>query len=105
MKKYLAVIFITISTASFAQVQFFTGNKLKAECNTDKFIGQGICMGYITGVADSQAIHICAPGGVTLGQYESIVKKYLDENPAQLHKDADVLVLTALKHAFPCQKR
>jgi len=59
-------------------------------------------------VADANSFAICSPGGprgVTKGQYQSIVKKYLNDNPAELHKDADVLVLSALQQAFPCPKK
>ncbi len=65
-------------------------------------------MGYTIGVADSNSFLICAPGGpggVTQGQFTDIVKKYLNDNPAQLHRDADVLVLDALTQAFPCPKK
>jgi hypothetical protein len=44
----------------------------------------------------------CIPDGVTSGQAVSIVKKYLKENPEELHYTAQSLVAFALIKAFPC---
>jgi len=32
-----------------------------------------------------------------------VVKKYLEDNPAQLHYGAEVLTIHALTDAFPCR--
>jgi hypothetical protein len=105
MKKILFATVCMMFTASvFAQVQFQTGNKLKQKC--DGGVGDELfCVGYVTGIADAHAMSICTPKEVTQGQNMNIVKKYLNDNPAQLHRDADVLVLTALQQAFPCPKK
>ena len=90
-----------------AQLQFLTGNMLKQDCNSDVNFNRDFCFGYVIGVADSNALLICAPrnAGVTQGQFRDIAKKYLNDNPALLHRDADGLVLDALKKAFPCPKK
>ena len=105
--RFIAALIISVfSVASYAQGQFESGNKLKKECDAaDSIFSRGYCAGYVIGVADSRAMAICAPSGVTIGQSVSIVRKYLNDNPALLHIDADVLVLNSLQQAFPCPKK
>lgn len=107
VKKIILAIVLLLSSTGYSQTQFDNGNKLKQSCESGA-ISESYCLGYIIGVADSNVLSICAPGGpggVTKGQFLSIVKKYFNDNPAQLHRDADVLVLDALKKAFPCPKK
>ena len=109
MKKLFLLLLLILPLAANSQGgNFRSGNKLKTECFSDSPVERGLCMGYVIGVADNNSFLICAPsgsGGVTVGQFRDIVKKYFDDNPAQLHKDADVLVLSALQQAFPCPKK
>ncbi|HEV3513726.1 MAG TPA: Rap1a/Tai family immunity protein [Candidatus Sulfotelmatobacter sp.] len=72
----------------------------------------GMCLGYIVGVSD-QAMgeqtsahgkrNYCLPSEVRSEQLVMVVKKYLEDNPAQLHYEAEVLTIHALSDAFPCQ--
>lgn len=105
--KFLSVgLLMLLSTHAFAQGQFKTGNELKQQCFSKNNMDEMFCMGYIIGVADSNALSICSPvGRATQGQFVDIAKKYLNDNPAQLHRDADSLVLVALKQSFPCPKK
>lgn len=99
---------ILLPAIALAQTNFVNGNRLNERCYGQDPVLVGFCVGYIVGVADTNSKYICAPGGqhgVSVGQFESIVKKYLVENPAQLHKAADVIVLKALTEAFPCKKK
>jgi hypothetical protein len=109
MKKLFLLLILALPLAANSQGgNFQNGNKLKTHCAKEGGFSDGFCMGYIIGVADNRSFYICAPGGsggVTQGQFTDIVKKYLNDNPAQLHKDADVLVLDALTQAFPCPKQ
>ena len=105
MKKLLLLFFCLISTSAVAQLQFNKGNALKEYCQSTNVYEMGFCIGYVVGVADNNAMSICMPPGVSQGQIRDIVKKYLNDNPAQLHRDADVLVLNALQQAFPCPKK
>ena len=106
MKSIVFLITLFFSFSTYAQTQFETGNKLKADCDkSDGSFSASYCFGYIIGAADANASSICTPSRVTKGQVFDIVKKYLNDNPAQLHKDADVLVLNALQQAFPCPKQ
>ena len=94
------------SPASYAGVTFITGNSLAMSCEKgDAGFDDGFCYGYVIGVFDTiQGELICAPDGVTINQVESIVKKYLKENPAKLHLTARSLATGALIEAFPCNK-
>lgn len=109
MKKRLLLLLLALPLVAHSQGRNFeTGNGLKADCTKGTAVGTSYCMGYIVGVADSNSYLICAPGGsrgVTVGQFVDIAMKYLNDNPAELHKDADVLVLNALQQAFPCPKK
>src|SRR5262249_27028696 len=74
----------------------------------------GMCEGYIAGIHDATmfaAVNVnaktsrvpyCLPTGVEMSQMIRVVKKSLEDNPAQLHLPSSVLVVRALKDAFPC---
>ena len=46
----------------------------------------------------------CAPLGITFGQMQSVVLKYLQDNPAQLQYESVDLAIVALQRAFPCPR-
>jgi|TARA_R110000803_G_scaffold23354_1_gene57396 hypothetical protein len=93
------------SPISYADI--ITGNGLVTMCEArDKGVSDGFCSGYIAGVSLLMTwalpdFRIC-PDGSTLRQHESIVRKFLKENPEELHKRADMLVIFALAPVFPC---
>jgi hypothetical protein len=45
------------------------------------------------------------PSGVSVGQAEAIVKKYVDAHPEHWQSRANSFVLAALSGAFPCRKQ
>jgi len=45
---------------------------------------------------------ICLKDGVTLGQMGDVVVKHLTENPKDRNQPAALLVIAALKNAWPC---
>jgi len=63
----------------------------------------GYCIGIISGVNDLLAgLHqIDNPDGSTKGQYIRVVTKYLNDHPEELSERDSVLVIKALKAAFP----
>jgi|SRR5450755_2336230 len=73
----------------------------------------GQCAGYITGVNDgvmgqlaaapNAKLPYCLPPGVNSKQSAMVVKKYLEDNPAQLHLPASLLTIHALVDSFPCR--
>lgn len=46
----------------------------------------------------------CVPDGATTAQGVRIIVKYLRENPAELHLNAEVLLMKALRQSFPCER-
>ena len=89
------------SPASYAG--FITGNSLANDCEkNDSMFQDGFCYGYVLGIFDKMSRDaMCAPDGVTIKQAVSIVKKFLKENPEDLHLPANGLVSVALALAFP----
>ena len=83
---------------------FKTGNKLVENCEPDDAtFTDGECYGYVFGVFDvMQDVKVCEPVGVTGKQLTEIVRKYLKENPENLHLNAAFLVTLALSEVFPC---
>ena len=47
----------------------------------------------------------CIPEGATTTQLGLVVTKYLDDHPANLNLDNVVLIVAALKDAWPCQMK
>jgi len=81
-----------------------SGNKLFEDCEQDgETVAVGVCYGYVFGVFDvMQDVKVCEPVGVTGKQLTGIVRKYLKENPENLHLNAAFLVTLALSEVFPC---
>jgi hypothetical protein len=113
----------------FAQSNHFTGNDLLNQCrfaerslddpdslDRDGWISASLCGGFILGIANVLNIlghdykhgpphrfAICLPPGGTPEQLVNVVMKYLRDNPATTNESGAVLVMVALKIAFPCQ--
>jgi len=102
------------------------GNKLLSDCkpvtmggsiakdNYKVIVDGGFCLGYITGVnSTSEAIltHFkfpllyCLPKGIDNIQLVRVIVKYLENHPEELPNKSTLLVLAALKEAFPCEEK
>lgn len=105
-----------VATASVGNCRSFkTGSELLDECSeANSGFNSGVCIGYIIAIAD---VSNCSkdvggkyvggfswqpPEGVTIGQLEKVVAKWLNNHPEKLHFGASGLVADALKTAFPC---
>jgi hypothetical protein len=76
-------------------------------------LSKGMCIGFTNGVEEGYifgtVLHgvtkkaFCKPKGVSRGQVQLIVVKYLKDNPEQLHDFATLLIVKAMAQAFPCQ--
>ena len=64
----------------------------------------GLYLGFIGGVYDAcdGAFFCASPSDPTQGEIVSTVSKYLKENPERWNEPAVVLVVDALKEAYPC---
>jgi len=77
----LSVILLMQAGETFADDGFEDGNSLKAKCD-DKVGGlNGVCLGYVIGIADVMSAapvlgrRACVPRGVTKGQVADVVSK------------------------------
>ena len=113
IKKLATIAALAMLLASSNSHAFITGNNLVEYCDDYEQDGGsfrgGYCYGYVGGIA--QTLHwvsdknkICASENVTQKQVVSIVRKYMEEHPEMLHKRADMLVIIALRIAFPCSE-
>lgn len=61
--------------------------------------------GYVIGVVDSNnESAFLIPTDTSIGQIGAIVSKYLKDHPEKWNEPASILVITALKEAFPLQE-
>lgn len=98
-----------------AEVERSIGSTMPMKDLLEEFKKSGTCMGFIQGIIDSDTIahtdknghpvgrNLCVPTEASEGQLAKIVVKYGDDHPEQLHLPAAVIVLLAMKNAFPCQ--
>jgi hypothetical protein len=66
-----------------------------------------ICNGYLQGAIDTFEFErasgsLCIPNEVKSEQAIRVFMKYSDDHPEELHKAAPVVVLEAMRQAFPC---
>ena len=110
MNKSITIIavFLVLTATPNLWASPITGNQLKQQCaEEDGSFNDGACYGLVIGVQQmlgwvSDTYSICLPEGVTRQQTVSIVKKLLEEQPQNLHMQADQLVTAALVATFPC---
>lgn len=94
---------------------YISGNELHEMCAKDAGIDFSLsCTLYVLGVADTMRVmsrvttpianfkHICVPSGATSGQLTDVAIKYLRDHPEKRHLGAMVLVINAIREAFPC---
>ena len=99
------------------------GNKLLLECQdginsmsggvTQNSVGVGHCVGVLQATMDTLDLFheagglprlVCVPeGGIPMIQSMRIIVQSLQAHPESLHLNESVLVVAALKNAFPCQ--
>jgi len=97
----------TQSTAPEAVDIVSSGNNFTSRCDPapDAWI-DGFCRGYIAGLSEPGPLLVaapnCPPKGATYGQDYLIVLKYIHNHPEEMHKETSILVLEALREAFPC---
>ena len=56
-----------------------------------------------TEVDPELCLSVQLPDGVTMGQLERVIVKFLEEHPAELHNTSTWLIQEALSDAFPCK--
>jgi hypothetical protein len=93
---------------------FETGNDLLEKCQRQSHdFENGVCLGFIVGVADAIAAvrprggmvggwRACPASDVTSGQVRDVVVGFLTGHPELTHRGAATLAAHALAEAFPC---
>ncbi len=116
IKKLVTITALAMLLASSNSHAFITGNNLVEYCDGDEQDGGsfrgGYCYGFVGGITHplhwvsdkSDKNKICASENVTQKQVVSIVREYMEEHPEMLHERADMLVIIALRIAFPCSE-
>ncbi len=102
MKMHFILAVATVATAFTvpAHAGFYDGNKLYETCSAKSGRDIGLCVGYITGVADTLEDAKCFTAGVDSHQVYDAVKQYLERHPAERHNRASSLVKEAIQQAF-----
>ncbi|HTR16571.1 MAG TPA: Rap1a/Tai family immunity protein [Acetobacteraceae bacterium] len=96
-------------TAEAQRASPVDGNKLLGICTRGQS-GAAPCDAYINGVADAAValagegkLQLCIPQTVTGIQMRDVTVKWLRAHPEERQHQAGVLVLRALREAFPCK--
>lgn len=111
MAAICGLLFSSLANAD-DETRHLTGVFLLEVCKdgTTYGVAGGLCAGLIGGVIDMHNLFFhdnpiyCAPAEMTNKQAMLVVEKYLSDHPERLHEARAVLILDALKHAFPCKK-
>ena len=93
---------------------YLTGSKLSQLCSSPLASTAFYeCHGYVAGAHDVSKeilLHLygeraayCIPNSIGTLQLALVVKKYLEEHPENLHKNAGGLIVNAFHEAFPCK--
>lgn len=87
------------------------GNEILEMCTDSLDFMKGICLGYIRGASSagdswmlSMNRHLCRPTGVTVGQIQDVVVRYIRQHPESRHEAAVTLVMKAQDAAWPCSR-
>ncbi len=90
-----------------AIIQAEEGKEVSMEDQLMSFYWIGYLGGFndaavLIDTAAAHGIYCVPPTGIENDQLVRVVKKYLDEHPEDLHQSARILILFALREAFPC---
>jgi len=128
MRKILIIFTAIFLFAPPARSQEGSGNELLQDCRTaarisnlrgdqafaDNLRAQGNCYSYIRGVHEGIGATValadipdifCIPNQVRMGQIHDTIIQYLERNPQRRHLPAALLIIQALRNAFPCGTR
>lgn len=110
MKYLLPAIFLLLSP--WAHANEVTGNELLAMCEAPKHTPLSeLCESYIwvssrgydiAKVWSDQCLTWTTPEGVTPREIHWLVVEWMRDNPEMLDNDMELVIVSALKAAFPC---
>ena len=101
--------FLNLAFACGARCGAYSGNDLLRNCTDEsEKVNQSFCLGFISGTwagailaGDTNKPNFVVPLEADLRQLKDVVVKFLKDHAAQRYLSAGVLVLLALKEAFP----
>lgn len=94
-----------------ARANLLDGVELVERCTSDRADAVNTCLGYLSGVADTdsaapawrmQKSLFCIPQGVTVVQLRRTLLDYLKRHPEELDFNAAMLVGNAFIETYPC---
>ena len=93
------------------------GNELLSYCEVNleidvtRLAESGYCIGLVAGVQYVSELpdtpsyrRVCRPPGATLGQSVRVAYNWLEDHPERLHENNSILIVEALREAFPCSE-
>ncbi len=113
-----STILLLVLATPKASLASMTGVELRDNCRwsqqeestltEEQHLKYSVCVSYVLGLTEGFYLgggKSCVPSGegVTNGQLGLVVFKYLDAHPEELHLHSGLLVVRALKKAFPCK--
>ncbi len=110
MRKLMVCALLWFVTDS-AQANFLDGDELRARCESRRIDFVDTCLGYLTGVADSDDAApawrlakslFCLPPGITANELRGTLLSYLREHPEGKDLNAAILVGNAFISTYPC---
>ncbi|WP_088158793.1 Rap1a/Tai family immunity protein [Achromobacter xylosoxidans] len=99
------------SQPAVSKPDYESGNWWLERCQAGDAVSQGSCVWFVYGFTQGLAAQAvgsgaqkiyCQPESVTYGQAKDIWIKYMQDNPAERHKPAGVLLMVSMLKAFPC---
>lgn len=111
-------LFLALCLLASGDALAVNGNKLMDYLRADKLVNEGranegdfldggFALGFVAGAMftlDSVDSKVCLPGGHNIGQLVAVTRRYFENNPSQLHRDAAALVREAAVQAFSCKR-
>ena len=105
MKTMIFLMLLLLFYTQLAYADYFHGNDLIRLMDSSETIDVAMYRGYVAGVQDSyNGVLFCVPEKVRLSQSCEIVAQYIKADPKKWHEAAKILVIEALRSAFPCKK-
>ena len=85
-----------------------SGNELYEQCaqrsgRDEKLVAETFCLGYVVGVADSDAHRACLTAGLEPSDIMYSVVAWLRDHPTLRHQPAAHLMAKALEEIYPCR--
>ena len=99
------------SQSAFAseKTYFLTSKALLTFCQSKLPLEDGICQGYLAGIADSiysghqsDFVSICIPKGINSADLKTLFVQYATDYPEYFERPADGLFTDALSYKFAC---